>query len=316
MTDREVKDDDDLVFRCEGEFVGLRAAFALQGGASMKVSDLRSYTSSELMDHVMKHNGPDGLVLPWLDATNLRRVLRDYQSPTILKKAKEDSSSSPPGLVPGLFELIRDADVSTVNALVAPPDGKQWLCGLGQGKSMFVRECYDWFYKQAIKTMSEVDGQNLRNCPGLIYTGNPGIGKSTWLNYALVRFVQEGYAVVLERAKTHDYFVFQDGKCTIKEKRISLSVLSSLKKAVYLFDPDENESHPLESNVFTIVASSPQVKHYKALKKLGVGRKYFPCWSLGELEKVRPSAFDIADVGVLFGKWGRNSSLRVQRISR
>jgi hypothetical protein len=55
------------------------------------------------------------------------------------------------------------------------------------------------------------DEQNLRECPVLIYTGNPGIGKSTWLNYALVRFVQDGYAVVLARAKTHDYFVFRDG---------------------------------------------------------------------------------------------------------
>jgi hypothetical protein len=60
MPDREVRDDD-LVSLCEGEFVVLKAAFSLQGGASMKVSDLRSYTSSELMDHVMKHNGPDGL---------------------------------------------------------------------------------------------------------------------------------------------------------------------------------------------------------------------------------------------------------------
>jgi hypothetical protein len=53
-----------------------------------------------------------------------------------------------------VFKLIRDADVSTANTLV-PPDGKQWLCRLGQGKSMFVRECYDWFYKQAIATMAE-----------------------------------------------------------------------------------------------------------------------------------------------------------------
>jgi hypothetical protein len=65
---------------------------------------------------------------------------------------------------------------------------------------MFVRECYDWFYEQAIKTMSEMDSKGLRICPGLIYTGNPGIGKSTWLNYALMRFVQDGYGVVLERA--------------------------------------------------------------------------------------------------------------------
>jgi hypothetical protein len=84
------------------------------------------------------------------------------------------------------------------------------------------------------------------------------------------------------------------------------------EKAVYLFDPDENESHPLESNVLTIVA---QVKHYKALKKLGAGRKYFPCWSLGELEKPGQVLLTLRmSERCLESGW--NSSLRVQQISR
>jgi hypothetical protein len=55
-----------------------------------------------------------------------------------------------------------------------------------------------------------------------------------------------------------------------------------------LFDPDENDSHPLESNVFTIVAS-PQEKHYKALKKQGAGLYCFPCWSMEELRRAVPA---------------------------
>jgi hypothetical protein len=183
-----------------------------------------------------------------------------------------------------------------VNTRVAPPDGKQWLCGLGKEKPLFVRECYEWFYDEAVRKMSE-------DCPGLIYTGNPGIGKSTWLNYALVRFLQDGYAVVLERAKASDHFVFQGGICTHKKhQRPDLDDFS--EKAVYLFDPDENDSHPLESNVFTIVTSSPQEKHYKALKKLGAGRYYFPCWSLEELQAAKPSSMDSLQVEELFLKWG------------
>jgi hypothetical protein len=38
--------------------------------------------------------------------------------------------------------------------------------------------------------------------------------------------------------------------------------------------------------VFTIVASSPQEKHYKALLKLRAARRYMPCWVLEELKAV------------------------------
>jgi hypothetical protein len=187
-----------------------------------------------------------------------------------------------------------------VNTQVLPPDGKQWLCGLDVAQPFFIRECYSWFYEEAVRKMAGVP-----KCRGLIYTGNPGIGKSTWLNYALVRFLQDGYVVVLERAKASDYFVFRDGICTHKENQVNPFLLSELpEKAVYLFDPDENDSHPLESNVFTIVASSPQEKHYKALKKLRAGRYYFPCWSLEELQVAKPSSMDALRVEELFLKWG------------
>jgi hypothetical protein len=208
-------------------------------------------------------------------------------------------SSSPPSKeVPSLYEQIMKCDVTQANVLVVPPDGKQWLCGLGEGQSLFVRGCYAWFYNEAIKRMAVVP-----KCPGLIYTGNPGIGKSAWLNYALVRFLQEGFAVILERAKMKDYLLFQDGICTHKEKRVRQSVLSELPaKAVYLFDPDEGDSCPLESNVFTIVASSPQEKHYKALRKLENSCvRYFPCWSLEELKLARPNM----DKQILEERWLR-----------
>src|SRR4051812_2928125 len=155
---------------------------------------------------------------------------------------------------------------------------QQWLCSLARGEPLFVRECYAWFYEEAVKRMGEA---SVPKCPGLIYTGNPGIGKSAWLNYALVRFLQDGYVVVLERATSKDYYVFRDGVCTRKEKHVRRSVLDALpEKAVYLFDPDEHAVEPLQSNVFTIVASSPLEKHYKALSKRDAGFRYFPCWAL------------------------------------
>ena len=210
-------------------------------------------------------------------------------------------SSSPSKEVPELFERIHRCSVKAANTLVPPPDGKQWLCGLAEGQPLFVRDCYSWFYEEAVRKMSTKEPK----CPGLIYTGNPGIGKSSWLNYALVRFLQDDYAVVLERAKTGDFFVFENGECSHQEKKIRGSVLEKLpEKSVYLFDPDENESHPLESNVFTIVASSPQEKHYKALRKLqNSSIRYFPCWSLAELQGSAPS-IDQGKVEERWLKWG------------
>ena len=95
LLDREVDDEDELVGLCEGRFAGLKKAFTLAGGASMLVRDLRSYTEDRLLDEVEKRGGERPRVLPWLDATNLRTLLRDYESPAVTKKAKVAESIPP-----------------------------------------------------------------------------------------------------------------------------------------------------------------------------------------------------------------------------
>ena len=214
----------------------------------MTVEDLCGYTKEELMAFVERKGGPDGLVPAWLEKHGLDGYLKSADT----KKAKTRSSSSSPSKeMPELFDSIKGRDVSKANALVKPPVGDQWLCGMDKHQALFVRECYAWFYDEALKKKREA------GCPGVIYTGNPGIGKSAWLNYALVRFLQDDYVVVLERAQESDYLVFREGSC-VRQKH-SRPVLDDLPdKAVYLFDPDESNSCPLKSNVFTIIASSPQ----------------------------------------------------------
>ena len=95
LLDREVDDEDELVGLCEGEFVDLKAAFTLGGGASMRVKHLRSYSLEELVKLVKEKSGPWELLPPWLDANNLRRLLRDYESPAVTKKAKVAESIPP-----------------------------------------------------------------------------------------------------------------------------------------------------------------------------------------------------------------------------
>ncbi len=86
----EVKDDDELVSFCEGEYAydGLKAAFTLGGATFMRARHLRSYTEAQLLDDLEKQGVNRLLVRPWLDDNNLRRFLRDYQSPAAVKKAK------------------------------------------------------------------------------------------------------------------------------------------------------------------------------------------------------------------------------------
>ena len=85
---RGVHDDDELVDLCVDECEGLRPAFELSSGTSMRAKHLRSYTEASLKAHVMSHGGPDGLVPPWLDCNNLFPLLRDSEGLASVKKAK------------------------------------------------------------------------------------------------------------------------------------------------------------------------------------------------------------------------------------
>jgi hypothetical protein len=168
-----------------------------------------------------------------------------------------------------------------VGALVPAPDGFDWPCGLTRGERLYVRKCYEPFFQAAWAAL-------VKNYAGCIFTGNPGIGKSVWLNFALVRFLQLGRRVVLQRAGKEGYWLFSKTSCC--RVGVGFPELDSEKwrDVVYLFDdPNETGASPRDTDAFTIVACSPQVKHYKKLNKsLRVEKMYFPCWSLDELRVV------------------------------
>jgi hypothetical protein len=90
-----VSDDDELVRLCEGEFSELAGAFKLGSGASMRVKHLRSYTEGTLKELVQEKKCAWELLPSWLDANNLRVLLRDYQSPSMVKKLKVAQSIPP-----------------------------------------------------------------------------------------------------------------------------------------------------------------------------------------------------------------------------
>lgn len=94
FAERPDRDDEELVPLCVDRFAGLKDSFTLQGGASMKVSDIRSFSLGDLQDLVSREKGDWKLVPAWLDANNLRPLLRNYLDPAEVKKSKVASIPS------------------------------------------------------------------------------------------------------------------------------------------------------------------------------------------------------------------------------
>ena len=126
------RDEEELVPLCVGDYGSLKGAFTLQGGASMRVKHIRSYSAAELKRHVMDHNGPDGLVPAWLDENNLRPLLRDYLDPTEVKRPKGASIPS------GVFGEEQSKSVSLLVVLfifLTAHHSSGGLCSIHQGVS-------------------------------------------------------------------------------------------------------------------------------------------------------------------------------------
>lgn len=165
----------------------------------------------------------------------------------------------------------------------------QWLTSNHKGMQLFVRECYPRMFALATDIAKQNGG-------GLVFTGNPGIGKSWFLNYALWKLLQDNKTVLFESVSKNTLWLFKDGKVEMTKpdeatKRSELyDAVKSDQDAWYLFDPGEIAKEPIEIAPFTIVSASPNPKHYKKLEKLTANKYYVPCWSWEELEKHLPHA--------------------------
>ena len=209
-----------------------------------------------------------------------------------------------------VYNAFKGVDVSTTGALVSPPDGLHWFCSDLRSSSMFIRSCYKefWNFAVEVKNLSGDDGG-----AGCLFIGNPGIGKSCWLNYTLIRLLQEDKTVLLERTQHGDRWLFKDGRCyQAKQERDLIQLMDVIERdagAFYLFDPDkEGSDEPKPVDAFTIIASSPNNKHYKVFVKSkmittkGHYKRYFPCWALEELQ--RCNLLDVAAAQDRFEVWG------------
>lgn len=125
---------------------------------------------------------------------------------------------------------------------------------------------------------------------GYVLTGIPGTGKTNFLNYIAWRLAREGKAVIYESTEHGRVWLFSaNGMVTVHDRK-NMPPAAELATTFYLFDPGKMLKGPLFCSAFTIVASSPDPRHYKGFRdRPGCRVRFFmPGWSKLELGKVRP----------------------------
>jgi len=167
-------------------------------------------------------------------------------------------------------------------------DDTFWM-GVGRAdvdRHLFVRSDCKKIFKEIISEMQT-------NTGGAI-NGNPGIGKTFFLNYILMKLgVEKKNTFVYESAVNGLCYKFQpDGvvEFCVGRPHIWLSDLSC-SSTIYLFDPDSTPISPLEVPAFTIVSTSPIFPYmnilHSYLNRIGIFLIFVPCWKFEEANSIR-----------------------------
>jgi len=194
--------------------------------------------------------------------------------------------------VAGLYKAIKDAKLDKITGLISLDKGYDWPTSTETGMQLVVRDCYEEMFKLARSLVKPLGGG------GVVFTGNPGIGKSWFLNFALWKLLQEEKTVLFESVSQNRLWLFKDGSAELAQTTADIERLRNSErennKAWYLFDPSGNSPRePMElKKLFTIVAASPNPRHFKQfVKRITLDNKrYVPCWSWEELQKFLPHA--------------------------
>lgn len=202
--------------------------------------------------------------------------------------------------------------MSVVGSVCDPPKGHMWPCGdIGQ-KPLFVRQCYSDLFEEAIL---RIDAPKGGGKSGLVLVGSPGIGKSCFLNYLLVRLLQAGKTMCAQFESRWATWIFKDGRSRACKDFSLPHEMECNPAVVHLFDPKKKGgSGPPLAMPFCIIASSPKDDNYKGAEgafqgifvpsddthgpsdTTGAGaakrrlkalenKLYVPCWSKAEVRK-------------------------------
>jgi hypothetical protein len=163
--------------------------------------------------------------------------------------------------------------------------GGYWMTE--KSKDLYVRECYkplaELIYRYYMNGTKPGKTYN-----GVVLLGNPGLGKSWFLNFLLVYFWLKGVkTIVFESVGEEMIWVFNESNVNCFTKGTHVPELNN-PETLFLFDPygNGNPREPKQCSAFGVIAASPNPSHYKQFHK-NVGRKlYIPVWSLEELERL------------------------------
>eukprot|EP00823_Brevimastigomonas_motovehiculus_P009069 TRINITY_DN8748_c0_g1_i1.p1 TRINITY_DN8748_c0_g1~~TRINITY_DN8748_c0_g1_i1.p1 ORF type:complete len:513 (+),score=72.24 TRINITY_DN8748_c0_g1_i1:128-1666(+) len=207
--------------------------------------------------------------------------------------------SSLPSVAPEtlLWRALREKNYTIRNLdagvqMVQLPPGVRWLSPRVNSDKLFVRKCWRdlWDISCKLRTSRE---------QGMLLTGSPGVGKSWFLNYALMRIAAStspsSVSVVYQVASRPECLVFHRHKNEVTESlpidEEAKAVLNSSIQNYYLFDPDDFQARgPMGFPAFTIVTSSPNKKHYSHFMKdcNSTSRRFMPIWRREELKAIFP----------------------------
>jgi hypothetical protein len=176
------------------------------------------------------------------------------------------------------------------------PNNVHWVDTSIRGGSLFVRDCYK-------KLWDRVSDEN-QVTRRFSICGNPGIGKSWFLFYAMYRLGQEGKSMVYAHTigRTNFFTVIappNNMQRSIPNEKMREVVRDS--SVWYLVDGpvDAGELSAIPVNARVLQVTSPDRTKFKDFLKEGAEQYFMPVWTHDELEDCRGKMYPNVSAGNL-----------------
>jgi hypothetical protein len=166
-------------------------------------------------------------------------------------------------------------------------------------RKLYVRECYQDVFGLLL-------GDIKRGRKYFAISGTPGIGKSLFFVYILYRLMRDCRTKTLPLKP--DRIVYQKRssyRCFDLERQV-VTELSTLEAKLLVMKRDTfyvidgRMSEPLDSTCFVLYISSPRSEWYKEfVKQWKAKERYFPVWTLAELETCQRHCYPDLPVALL-----------------
>jgi hypothetical protein len=170
-------------------------------------------------------------------------------------------------------------------------DGKPFKFPVIKQQALFVRKCYHELYDIVIKLATSEDAQ-------ILLTGTPGIGKSTFLIYFIIRHLHESTTasdvLIFQPAESDDeFYAFASPNIVRKGTYLDFEAFFLLPTTWYLVDwrPKSKPVSKPATTLFAISSDSIRDEDFKDFEKSLVMRYCMPVWTYDELEECRRHVF-------------------------